>query len=209
MENKDMLVWEKLEELKEDKTTLDVKVSGIVNGGVIATVEGIRGFIPASRLSLQYVEDTNPYLNQSLQVRIIELDPSEKRLVLSAKEILREKANEERKKMASQVEIGLITEGTVENIKPYGAFVNIGNGLSGLVHVSQISEKRIKTPEDVLSVGDQVKVKVIAVKDGKLSLSMKALNDTDSEEMQEDDFQLPEAEAATTSLGSLFANIKL
>lgn len=111
--------------------------------------------------------------------------------------------------MASQVEIGLITEGTVETIKPYGAFVNIGNGLSGLVHVSQISEKRIKTPEDVLSVGDQVKVKVIAVKDGKLSLSMKALNDTDSEEMQEEDFQLPETEAATTNLGSLFANIKL
>ncbi len=76
------------------------------------------------------------------------------------------------------MEIGLVTEGTVESIQPYGAFIDLGNGLSGLVHVSQICEKRIKTPAAVLKVGDKVKVKVINVKDGKLSLSMKALNES-------------------------------
>lgn len=209
VEANDVLAWEKLKQMQEEKTVIDVTVKGIVNGGVIAYVEGVRGFIPASKLSLNYVEDTNPYLNQPLQVQVIDLDQEKGRLILSAREILREKAQEERKKKISNVEVGLVTEGRVESIKPYGAFIDLGNGLSGLVHVSQICEKRIKTPDAVLKVGDTVKVKVIAIKDGKLSLSMKALADTAAEEVTEESFELPKAGDATTSLGSLFANIKL
>lgn len=205
----DILAWQTLKQMKEDKTVLDVTVKGIVKSGVIAYVEGIRGFIPISKLSLEYVEDTTPYLNQTLQVQVFEVDENDKRLILSAKELLREKAGEERRKKISNVEIGLVTEGTVETIKPYGAFVSLGNGLSGLVHVSQISEKRIKSPDAVLNVGDVVKVKITAVKDGKISLSMKALNDTAASEIVEESYELPETEAATTSLGSLFSNIKL
>ena len=144
-----------------------------------------------------------------MEVRVINADAENKRLVLSAREILREKADEERKAKVSNVQVGLVTEGTVETIKPYGAFINLGNGLSGLLHVSQICEKRIKTPAAVLSEGDTVKVKITAIKDGKLSLSMKALNDVAAEEVEEETFKLPETEAATTSLGSLFKNIKL
>lgn len=209
VEANDVLAWEKLKQMLEEKTVIDVTVKGIVNGGVIAYVEGVRGFIPASKLSLNYVEDTNPYLNQPLQVQVIDLDQEKGRLILSAREILREKAQEERKKKISNVEVGLVTEGRVESIKPYGAFIDLGNGLSGLVHVSQICEKWIKTPDTVLKVGDTVKVKVIAIKDGKLSLSMKALADTAAEEVTEESFELPKAGDATTSLGSLFANIKL
>ena len=209
VEANDVLAWEKLKQMQEEKTVIDVTVKGIVNGGVIAYVEGVRGFIPASKLSLNYVEDTNPYLNQPLQVQVIDLDQEKGRLILSAREILREKAQEERKKKISNVEVGLVTEGRVESIKPYGVFIDLGNGLSGLVHVSQICEKRIKTPDAVLKVGDTVKVKVIAIKDGKLSLSMKALADTAAEEVTEESFELPKAGDATTSLGSLFANIKL
>ena len=209
VEANDVLAWEKLKQMQEEKTVIDITVKGIVNGGVIAYVEGVRGFIPASKLSLNYVEDTNPYLNQPLQVQVIDLDQEKGRLILSAREILREKAQEERKKKISNVEVGLVTEGRVESIKPYGAFIDLGNGLSGLVHVSQICEKRIKTPDAVLKVGDTVKVKVIAIKDGKLSLSMKALADTAAEEVMEESFELPKAGDATTSLGSLFANIKL
>lgn len=209
VEASDDLAWEKLNQYMEDKTVLDVTVKGVVNAGVIAYVEGTRGFVPASKLSLSYVEDLNEYLNRQIQVQIIDLDRSKERLILSAKDILREKAREERKAKISNVEIGFVTEGTVESIQPYGAFVDLGSGLSGLVHVSQISEKRIKDPSVVLSVGDKVKVKVIAIKDGKLSLSMKALNDVAAQEIQEDVFELPKAEEATTTLGSLFANIKL
>lgn len=208
-EANDILAWEKLAQYKEEKTVLDVKVKGIVNAGVIAYVEGIRGFIPASKLSLNYVEDLNEYLNKDIQVQVFDLDKEKDRLILSARELLREKADEDRKEKISNVEVGLVTEGTVESLQPYGAFISLGNGLSGLVHISQICAKRIKHPSAVLAVGDEVKVKVIAIKDGKLSLSMKALDDVAAEEIQEETIELPKTEEVTTTLGSLFKNIKL
>lgn len=89
--------------------------------------DGIRGFIPASKLSLNYVEEDalNDWLGKELEVRVINADAENKRLVLSAREILREKADEERKAKVSNVQVGLVTEGTVETIKPYGAFINL------------------------------------------------------------------------------------
>ena len=92
---------------------------------------------------------------------------------------------------------------------PYGAFVRLSNGLTGLVHVSQICQQRIKHPSAVLKEGQTVKVKVIGIKDGKISLSMKALDDVAAVEVEEETYEMPEAEAATTSLASLFQNIKL
>lgn len=206
----DVLAWDKLKELKNSKEVIDVVVKGIVNGGVIAYVEGVRGFIPASKLALNYVEDTNEYLNKPIQVQVFDIDKEKGRLILSAKEILREKAEEERKTKISNVQVGLVTEGVVESLQPYGAFVDLGNGLSGLVHISQICEKRIKKPSEVLTVGDKVKVKVTAVKDGKLSLSIKEATDMMAKEIEEEVIELPDSkEEASTSLGALFANIKL
>ena len=206
-----LVAWDKLRSLKETQSNIRVKVAGIVKSGVIAYVEDIRGFIPASKLALDYVDedDLNDWLGKELEVRAITVDEEDGKLVLSAKEILREKEAEEKKARISNVKVGLVTEGKVESIQPYGAFIDLGNGLTGLVHISQICEKRIKTPAAVLHVGDEVKVKVIAVKDGKLSLSMKALQDVAAEEIQEESVELPESEELTTNLGSLFANIKL
>ena len=206
-----LVAWDKLRSLKETQSNIRVKVAGIVKSGVIAYVEDIRGFIPASKLALDYVDedDLNDWLGKELEVRVITVDEEDGKLVLSAKEILREKEAEEKKTRISNVQVGLVTEGKVESIQPYGAFIDLGNGLTGLVHISQICEKRIKTPAAVLHVGDEVKVKVIAVKDGKLSLSMKALQDVAAEEIQEESVELPESEELTTNLGSLFANIKL
>lgn len=206
----EVLAWDKLAELQKSGEALDVVVKGIVNGGAIAYVEGIRGFIPASKLALSYVEDTEEYLNKPLIVQVIDVDKAKKRLVLSAKELLREKADEDRRNKISNIEVGFVTEGTVESLQPYGAFVDLGNGISGLVHISQICEKRIKKPSEAVNVGDKVKVKVIAIKDGKLSLSIKEASDLMAKEVEEEIFELPESdEEATTSLGSLFANIKL
>ena len=210
VEAADVLAWEKIREYKESGEALDVTVKGITNAGVIAYVEGVRGFIPASRLSLGYVEDTEEYLNRQIRVQVIECDKDSKKLILSARELLREQAEEERKKKISNVQVGLVTEGTVESLQPYGAFVDLGNGFSGLVHISQICEKRIKKPSEVLSVGDRVKVKVTAVKDGKLSLSIKEASDMMAKDIEEEVYEVPDAgEEATTSLGSLFAGIKL
>lgn len=198
----DVLAWDRLKELQDSGEVLDVVVKGIVNGGAIAYVEGVRGFIPASRLALEFVEDTEVFLNKPIQVRVIEVDKAKKRLVLSAREILRERAEVEKRNKISNIQVGFVTEGTVESLQPYGAFVELGNGVSGLVHISQICEKRIRKPSEVLSVGDKVKVKVIAIKDGKLSLSIKEASDLMAKEVEEESFELPESgEEATTSLG--------
>ncbi len=210
VEATDVLAWDRLKEMKACGEVIDVIVKGVVNSGVVAYVEGIRGFIPASKLALSYVEDTNDYLNKHLQVQVIDVDEDSKKLILSAKELLREKAEEERKNKISNIQPGFVTEGKVESLQPYGAFVDLGNGLSGLVHISQICEKRIKKPSEVLTVGDTVKVKVISVKDGKLSLSIKEASDLMAKDVEEETFEIPDSgEQATTSLGSLFANIKL
>ncbi len=208
-EANEALAWDKLEQMMEEETIIPVKVKGVVNAGVIAYVEGVRGFIPASKLAIGYVEDLDEYLLKDIEVRIITAEREKKRLVLSAREILRERAAEERKQKISNVEIGLVTEGVVESLQTYGAFVNIGDGMSGLVHISQISHKHIKHPKVVMSEGDKVKVKVIGVKDGKISLSMKALEDVAAEEVKEEAYDLPQSESISTNLGELFKNIKL
>ena len=208
-ETSESAAWARLEQMKEEGTILSLTVGGVVKGGVIVYVEGIRGFIPASKLALTYVENLDEWVGREIEVRVITADPDEKRLVLSARDILREKEEEECKARISNVQVGLVTEGTVESLMPYGAFVNLGNGLSGLVHISQISQQRIKHPKAVLQEGQKVKVKIIGVKDGKISLSMKALEDVAAKEIEEEVFEMPKTEEATTSLASLFKNIKL
>lgn len=203
--------WENLRQLKESQADITVTVAGIVNKGVVAEVEGIRGFIPASRLSLGRVEDLNDYLGKEIQVRIAEADEEKNRLILSCREILREAANAARKAAVNAVAVGSVMEGTVESLQSYGAFVRLSNGLSGLVHISQISNSRIKHPSAVLAEGDAVTVKVIAIKDGKLSLSIKALQE-DAAQAEEEalaKIEIPEAESISTSLGDLLKGIKL
>ena len=200
--------WNILADYVEKKTVLSVKVEGIVNGGVIAIVEGIRGFIPASQLSLSYVENLEDYLLKEIEVQVIEAEQSENRLILSARNLLKERARKEKEALVASVVVGTVMTGTVETIQNYGAFVRLENGLSGLVHVSQISDKRIKTPAAVLEVGQEVNVKVIGVKDGKISLSIKALIEKEEEEVIEK-VEIPKAEDIGTNLGDLFKNIKL
>ena len=117
-------------------------------------------------------------------------------------------SSKEKQEKIARIQVGDVLEGKVESITNYGAFIDLGNGLSGLVHVSQISDKRIKTPADVLEVGQSVDVKVIGVKDGKISLSMKALIEKKEEEVVEK-VVIPKAENIGTSLGDLFKNIQL
>jgi len=199
--------WNLITEYMEKKTVLPVKVEGVVNGGVIAIVEGIRGFIPASQLSLSYVENLEDFLLQDIEVQVIEADQAANRLILSAREILKAKAREEKEALVASVKVGSVLKGTVESLQAYGAFVRLENGLSGLVHVSQISDKRIKQPSDVLEVGQEVTAKVTAIKDGKISLSMKVLIEPKEEVVEK--VVIPKAENIGTSLGDLFKNIKL
>lgn len=206
----DILAWDKLNDMLVKKTVVTVKVSQAVNAGVVTYLNGIRAFIPASKLSLEYSEDLDTFVGKSLDVIVITADKEANKLILSAKDVLRDRAIHDKNSRISKLQIGLVTTGTVEKIMPFGAFVNIGEDLSGLVHISQICGKRIKSPSEVLKVGDQVNVKILDVKDGKISLSIKAVEET--AEIIEDASAAPmeytTGESATTDLGSLLKGFK-
>ena len=197
--------WDKLKELLDSESYVDVKVSEAVKSGCVAYLEGIRGFIPASKLDLQYVEEDKipEYVGKTLKVKLITVDKENEKLVMSAREYLKEQADKHRAEMISNVEVGLVTEGVVESLQNYGAFVNLGNGMTGLVHISQIANQRIAHPSSVLKVGQKVKVKVTAIKDGKLSLSMKALEEIAATEITEEKIEFKSEGEATTSLADM------
>ena len=206
----DILAWDKLDQIFTDQQTLELKVSGVVKGGVVTYVEGIRGFIPASQLSTKYVEDLNTYLGKTIEARIITLDKAKKKLVLSSRVVEQEKKAESRQTMIRNIVPGTVFEGNVDKIMPFGAFVKLDNGLSGLVHISQVSVKRINSVGEVLKEGDRVKVKVLKVENGKISLSIKALAEGDEvTEAEEPVFNYKEEGRASTSLASLLSGIKL
>ena len=148
------------------------------------------------------------YLLQDIQVQVIEADQAANRLILSARGLLKAKQKAEKEALIASVKVDSVVTGTVESLQNYGAFVRLENGLSGLVHISQISDKRIKAASDVLTVGQSVEAKVIGVNNGKISLSMKALIEPKEEEIVEK-VEIPKAENIGTSLGDLFKNIKL
>ena len=203
-----LLAWRKAEELKASQENITVTVNEVVKGGVVADFEGIRAFIPISKLSLERIEDCDPYLGKELEVRVIEADMDEDKLILSAKEILKERREVSRKNKISDIKVGQVFHGVVATLKEYGAFVDICDGISGLVHISQISHQRIKHPKVVLKEGQEVDVKVIENKDGKISLSIKALLDNPEEqESAEEEIAIPESEEMGTSLGDLLKNL--
>lgn len=208
-EANDLLAWDKLREYQSNRTILPVKIGGIVNKGVIAYVEGIRGFIPASKLDVTFVEDTEQWLNKTVDVIVITVNEEQKKLVLSAKEPALEKLAAETSKKVAKVAVGSVMNGTVDSIQSYGAFIELENGLSGLLHISQISEKHIKHPSVVLKKGQTVKVKIISTDNGKIGLSMKALANVAEPSEEVLDYELPKGESIGTSLGSLLKGLKL
>ena len=205
-----LLAWKKAEEMKESQENTFVTVNEVVKGGVVADFEGLRAFIPISKLSLERIESCDPFLGKEIEVRVFEADMEADKLILSAKEILKERQELSKKKKLSDIKEGQVFHGVVATIKDYGAFVDLGDGLSGLVHISQISHSRIKHPGVVLKEGQEVDVKVIGIKDGKISLSIKALlEDTEEQAVAEEELVIPEVGEIGTSLGDLLKGLKL
>lgn len=219
------LAWEKFEQQLEDKETIDVTVKEAVKGGVVTYIDGVRAFIPASKLALDYVEDLNTFVGQTIPVRIIQAERDGKKLILSSRDVLRDRRAEAKAARIAAIQEGAVLDGKVDSLQTYGAFISLGDRIDGLVHISQITNtKRLKHPKEMLNVGDEVKVKVIGVKDGKISLSMKALEevpesakpaarerDRDREHgrEREEKIEIPKSEKLTTSLGDLLKGIKL
>ena len=203
--------WDAFEEMMENKVVFTVPIDESVKAGVVTSLKGVRAFIPASQLSTSYVEDVSEWIGREIDVVIITADREKQRLVLSGREAAKIKRAQEKKARIEGLKVGTVVEGKVETIKPYGVFVDLGDGISGLVHISQMSTKRVATPEEVCKEGDTVKVKITRVKDGKVSLSMKALEEAPAP--ADDDIpdlsKFVSREKATTSRGDLPKNIKL
>lgn len=209
-EANDMLAWDKLKEMKANDTVVSVRIKESVPSGVVAYLEGIQAFIPASQICSDYVENTDEWIGKTVDVRVITVEQEKEKLVLSGKTVAREREEEQRNHKISMLVPGSIVEGTVESIMPYGAFVNLGNGISGLVHISQICQKRIASPHEAVKEGQKVKVKIINTNDNKVSLSMKALEEemVDTEDAGDVE-EYTSDESASTSLGDLLSKLKL
>ncbi|GIO97550.1 30S ribosomal protein S1 [Paenibacillus sp. FSL W8-0187] len=166
--------WEELEKHFADQDVFEVTVADVVKGGLVADV-GARGFIPASMVERHFVEDFSDYKGRTLRVKVKELDRENNKVILSQKDVLEEEFEANKQKVMSELQDGQVLEGTVQRLTQFGAFVDVG-GVDGLVHVSEIAWSHVDKPADVLSEGDQVRVKVLKVdpEKGKISLSIKA-----------------------------------
>lgn len=164
-------VWNDLEEsLKGDKL-IKVNIKSVVKGGVIGELSGTSVFIPASQLSIRRVEDLSEFLNRQLEVKVIEMDKNRKKVVASRREVEKIEQEEKANKLWEKLKIGEKTQGTVVRLAKFGAFVDIG-GLQGLVHLSDLSWKRVTDPSEIVSVGDRVEVYIQDFDKNKNRLSL-------------------------------------
>ena len=168
--------WDELEELYGKEELIKVRIGEVLKGGVAAYFNEVRGFIPASHLAATFVKDMSVFTGQELDVKIIEINKRRKRIVFSRKELAQA---EHKAKMAAvweKVSEGAVIEGEVKRIASFGVFVDVG-GFDGLIHLSELSWGRIKSPKDVVTVGDKIEVKVLKADQAteKISLSIKQL----------------------------------
>ncbi|WP_091761497.1 30S ribosomal protein S1 [Marinilactibacillus psychrotolerans] len=166
-------VWEDLQKIYDNGETIDAPVTRVVKGGLTVDA-GVRGFVPASQMDVQYISDLNQFEGNTYTFKILEIDPNERQLILSRKVLLEAEQSKEREAALESLEVGSTVKGTVVRLTNFGAFVNVG-GVDGLVHISEISHERIGHPKDKLSTGDEVEVKVLSVdkEQERISLSIK------------------------------------
>ncbi len=165
--------YEFLQEKLDNNETIEAKVTEVVKGGLVVDV-GQRGFIPASLISTDFIEDFSDYEGKVLELKVEELDPSNNRVILSRKAVEAEENAKKKEELLKSIKAGDVIEGKVARLTNFGAFIDLG-GVDGLVHVSELSHEHVKSPEEVVSIGDTVKVKVRSVEQDseRISLSIK------------------------------------
>lgn len=166
--------YKELKEFMENKESINVEFIRAVNGGVIAQYKQVTGFVPMSQLSDRYVEKADEFIGQRADVKVIRVDDRRNRAVFSRKAVLVEEKRKQVEEIWANLNVGDIVEGKVMRFTDYGAFVDIG-GVDGLLHISEISWGKLKHPQEVLSIGDIINVKILALNEekGKISLGLK------------------------------------
>ena len=165
--------WDKLVGREEEVVT--VKGIRAVKGGLSVEFEGLRGFIPASMLDTRFVRNTERFVGQEFDAKIKEVDPKENRFILSRREVVEAEAAAARAEVFGKLNVGDVVTGKVARITSFGAFIDLG-GVDGLVHLTELSHERNVSPKSVVSVGDEIEVKVLDLneEEGRVSLSLKA-----------------------------------
>ena len=168
-------VWDELQEKFDNNEIVEAEVNRVVKGGVTVDL-GVRGFVPASQLDTRFVRDLSQFEGNTYEFKIIEIDPQNRQLILSRRELLEAEEEVKREEALEQLEEGSTVTGTVVRLTNFGAFVDLG-GIDGLVHISELAHEHVEHPEDKLSVGDEIEVKVLSVdkERERVSLSIKAL----------------------------------
>lgn len=169
------LAMEKLEKAYEDGEVLEAKVVDVVKGGVIVDI-GARGFVPASQLDTKYVEDIKSFVGQTLSFKIIEFKPEDRKIILSRRVLLEAEEKAKKEQLWAEIAEGQTRKGTVQRLANFGAFIDLG-GVDGLLHISEMGWGRVKHPGDVVKVGEEVEVYILAVdrEKNKISLGLKQL----------------------------------
>jgi 4-hydroxy-3-methylbut-2-enyl diphosphate reductase len=166
--------YTELEKAMEDHEIISVKLIRAVNGGVIAAYKEITGFIPMSKLNDRYVDNADEFIGQTVDVRVIKVDTKRNKAVFTRKDVIIEEKKKAVAEIWSKLNVGDVVEGKVMRFTDYGAFVDIG-GVDGLLHISEISWGKLKHPQEVLSIGDIIHVKILSLNEekGKISLGLK------------------------------------
>ena len=165
--------WDKLVGREEEVVT--VKGTRAVKGGLSVEFEGLRGFIPASMLDTRFVRNTERFVGQEFDAKIKEVDPKENRFILSRREVVEAEAAAARAEVFGKLNVGDVVTGKVARITSFGAFIDLG-GVDGLVHLTELSHERNVSPKSVVTVGEEIEVKVLDLneEEGRVSLSLKA-----------------------------------
>jgi len=167
--------WEKIIEAHENGEIIEAEVTKEVKGGLVVDV-GVRGFIPASHVAVGYVENLSDYVNETLRLKIIEVERDKNNVVLSAKKVIEAERAGKKEETLENLEEGETVKGKVTKLVDFGAFIDLG-GIEGLLHISEMSWGRIDSPSEVLTEGEEVEVKVLGVnkEDERISLGLKQL----------------------------------
>ena len=175
--------WDELEKIMKDEKLVDAKVTDANKGGLMVKVGNVQGFLPVSQLTTKYyprveggdkskiLSHLKSFIGKTFNVVVIDVDEKENKLIVSQKSAWAE----EQKKTLEDFTVGKVVEGKITGVADFGAFLEFGENLEGLVHISELAWQRIDDPNDVIKVGDKVKAEIISVDDGRISLSMKRL----------------------------------
>jgi small subunit ribosomal protein S1 len=152
------------------------RVTGQNTGGLELAIGPLKAFMPASHVALERVENLAQFINQNLEVEVLEVDVDKKRVLVSRRAVLAKERETQREATVGGLAVGQIIQGKITRIEAFGAFVDLG-GVEGLVHISALSRKRVENPADLVHVGEQVKAKILKIEEGgrRIALSMKEL----------------------------------